>query len=85
MTQDYKLGKDSYRKTEQEEFEFALNEAAIYFDGKEDLVVAFGEGKIASLELKDDNERSIIKTIMGDENTWTIFLGSLSTALKLHE
>lgn len=63
---------------------FALNEAAIYFDEEDNLVVAFGDGKTATLELENDDERAIIRTVMRDANTWAAFLGSLSAALKQH-
>lgn len=64
---------------------FAVNEAAIYFsDDGNDLVVAFGDGKVATLELERDEERSVVKTVLGDANTWASFLGSLSAALKQH-
>lgn len=67
----------------EEEFEFALNEAAIYFDN-DNLVVAFGEGKVATLELERQEERDVIKKVLADVNTWAAFLGSLSAALKQH-
>lgn len=86
MTQDYELGEDTYQPSEtQEEFEFALNEAAIYFseDGN-NLVVSFGEGKEATIELEREEERDVIRRVLADVNTWAAFLGSLSAALKQH-
>ena len=68
---------------EQEEFEFAVNEAAIYFDN-DNLVVAFGDGKAATMEIERDDERDIIRRVLSDANTWAAFLGSLSAALKQH-
>lgn len=67
----------------QEEFEFEVNEAAIYFDGNQ-LVVAFGDGRCATMELDRDEERQVIKAVLADANTWAMFLQSLSAALKKH-
>ena len=68
---------------EQEEFEFAVNEAAIYFDNG-NLVVAFADGKAAIMEIERDDERDVIRRVLSDTNTWAAFLGSLSAALKQH-
>lgn len=68
---------------QQEEFEFAVNEAAIYFED-DNLTVAFGDGKVATMELENDHEREVVKTVLKDANTWAAFLGSLSAALKQH-
>ena len=68
---------------EELEFEFDLNEAAIYFDD-DTLVVSFGEGRTATMEIEDDHEREIVRSVLGDVNTWAMFLTSLSAALKQH-
>lgn len=68
---------------EEEEFEFELNEVAMYFDNG-NLVVAFDDGKAATMELERDDERDVIRTVLRDANTWAAFLGSLSAALKQH-
>lgn len=68
---------------EQEEFEFAVNEAALYFEGNT-LVVAFGDGRSATMELDTDEERAVVHTVLSDANTWAMFLQSLSAALKQH-
>jgi hypothetical protein len=69
--------------TEDEDFEFAVNEAAVYFDDNR-LVVAFGDGKAATMEIERDEERDVVKRVLSDANTWAAFLGSLSAALKEH-
>lgn len=66
---------------DEEDFEFEVNEAAIYFDDKK-LVVVFGDGKQATMELESDEERALVKTVLADVNLWASFLGSLSASLK---
>jgi hypothetical protein len=68
---------------EQEEFEFALNEAAIYFDDM-NLVVSFADGKTATMELEREEERQVVREVLRDINTWASFLNALSAALKKH-
>lgn len=68
---------------EQEDFEFALNEAAIYFDDMK-LVVSFGDGRAAVLELEREEERQVVREVLRDVNTWASFLNALSAALKKH-
>lgn len=64
-----------------EEPEFAVNEAAIYFEHNK-LVVAFGDGHLAEMDIERDDEREVVRKILSDANTWAAFLGSLSAALK---
>ena len=68
---------------QQEEFDFAVNEAAIYFE-EGNLTVAFSDGRIATMEIEREEEREIIKKVLADANTWAMFLQSLSAALKAH-
>lgn len=62
---------------------FAVNNAAIYFD-EGNLVVAYGDGNLVTMELEREDEREIVRKIVDDPNTWAAFLGSLSAALKKH-
>lgn len=61
--------------------EWGLNEAVMYFDDKK-LVIAFGDGRVAEMELERQEEVDVVKMVLADANTWAIFLGSLSAALK---
>lgn len=69
---------------EQEEFEFAVNEAAIFFDDNR-LVVSYGDGRTALMELDSDEERQLVKRVIGDVNFWAHFLTSLSAAIQKHK
>ena len=70
--------------SEDNEQEWAVNEAALYFDNG-NLVVVFGYGRSVSMELSSDNEREVVKTMLGDINLWTMFINSLSSALTTHK
>jgi hypothetical protein len=67
----------------EEEGAWAVNEAAIYFEDDK-LTVAFGDGKIAQMDIERDEEQAVVRAILSDANTWAAFLGSLSAALKEH-
>lgn len=69
------------KKQETEEPQFAVNEAAIYFNDNK-LVVVFGDGRNAVMELENDEERALVKTVLADVNLWHNFLSSLSAAVK---
>lgn len=75
----FHLGDEAFDNAD--EPEFAVNEAAIYFDDTK-LVVAFGDGRIAEMTLDRKEEVDVVKAVLADANTWAIFLGSLSAALK---
>lgn len=49
------------------------------------LVVEFGDGKNAVLELKDSEETELVETLLEDPNLWASFLGSLSAAIGKHK
>lgn len=67
----------------EKDFEFAVNEAAIYFDN-DNLVVSFGEGKSATMEIERKDQAAVVRQVLSDPNTWAAFLGSLSAALQEH-
>jgi len=69
---------------EEEDFDYAVNEAAIFFDANR-LVVSYGDGRSALMELDSEEERQLIKTVMADPNFWAHFLSSLSAAIKKHK
>ena len=64
-----------------DETEFAVNEAAIYFDDNE-LVIAYGDGSIIGITIDSEAERKVVRTVLGDVNLWTAFLGGLSQAME---
>ena len=66
-----------------EEPEFAVNEAALYFDNN-NLVVAFGDGRNVVMELENDEERGLVRTVLSDVNFWANFVTALSTAIGKH-
>lgn len=68
----------------EEEFDFAVNEAVIYFDDNL-LVVGFGTGGEATMELGDEDERALVRSLLSDANLWASFLGSLSAAIGKHK
>jgi hypothetical protein len=68
---------------EQEEFDFALNEAVIFFNDNQ-LVIGYGDGRDIVMELESDHERQLVQTILSDVNFWAKFLDALSVALGRH-
>lgn len=60
------------------------NEAAIYFSENK-LVVNFGEDRTAVMDLENDQERELVRTILADANLWDNFLGALSASLTQHK
>lgn len=68
---------------EEPEFEFETNEAAIFMD-KGNLVISFGEGRSASMEIEHDDERELVTRLLGDVNFWHNFIQSLSAAVSTH-
>mgnify|MGYP000447017936 CR=1 FL=1 len=67
-----------------DEPEFALNEAALFFD-KNKLIVSFGDGRSAAMDLENEEERQLVRTLLGDVNLWASFFGSLSAAMRQHK
>lgn len=63
----------------QEEFDFAVNEAAIYFEGGE-LKIAYGAGVIISVGMTPEQE-AMTKQLLSTGDFWTAFLGGLSNAV----
>ena len=66
------------------DFDFAVNEAAIFFVENR-LVVSYGDGRSAFMELDSEEERQLVKTVLADPNFWANLLGSLSAAIKRHK
>ena len=64
-----------------DEPEFAVNEAAIYFEENE-LTVAYGDGQIVAITLDNEQERAVVRKVLGDVNLWMAFLGGLSQAVE---
>ena len=67
---------------EAEEPEYALNEAAIYFDDENRLIVIYGEGRTMAIELNSDHEKALVRTVLNDPNFWHAFIGALSASLE---
>lgn len=59
------------------------NEAAIFFDDKS-LVVAYGDGRDITIELDDEHEKQLVKTLLADVNFWAQFVSALSAAVGKH-
>lgn len=78
MTQDYELGEDTYQEPQQE-FDFAVNEAALYFEDGE-LKIAYGEGYIISIGMSEQKQ-ALTKQVLGQGDFWTAFLGGLSNSV----
>lgn len=60
---------------------FAVNEASIYFEDNE-LIVAYGDGNIIGITMDSEEDRTVIRQVLGDANMWTAFLGALSQAME---
>jgi len=65
----------------QEDFQFALNQATIYFESNK-LVVSYGEGHSAEMDLETEEERQLVKMLLDDSNLWGSFLSALSEAME---
>lgn len=64
---------------EQEEFDFAINEAAIYFENGE-LTISYGEGNILAVGMSEDKQK-LTKQVLATGDFWTAFLGGLSNSV----
>lgn len=59
------------------------NEAALFFD-ENTLVVAYGDGRDITVELDDEHEKALVKTLLADVNFWAQFVSALSAAVGKH-
>ena len=69
--------------SEDYEEEWAVNEAAIFFDNNS-LVIAYGDGRDITVELDDEHEKQLVKTLLADVNFWAQFVSALSAAVGKH-
>ena len=51
------------------EDDYELNEAALFFDGLS-LVVAYGDDRDITVELDDEHEKALVRTLLADVNFW---------------
>ena len=65
------------------EDDYELNEAALFFDDKS-LVIAYGDGRDITIELDDEHERELVRTLLADVNFWAQFVSALSAAVGKH-
>ena len=66
---------------DEDDIEFGVNEATIYFERPDLLVIVFGDGRNVSLELKEPEEQEKVKALLSDINFWANFVTALSGAL----
>lgn len=60
-----------------------LNEAAIFFFDNS-LVIAYGDDRDITLELDNEEEKQLVKTLLADVNFWANFVNALSAAIGKH-
>lgn len=68
---------------EQQEFDFALNEAAIYFQSTVDglqLCISYGAGSTISIDMTEDFI-PMVRDVLHSGDFWMAFLGALSAAV----
>ena len=63
--------------------DYELNEAALFFDGLS-LVIAYGDDRDITVELDDEHEKELVKTLLADVNFWAQFVAALSAAVGKH-
>jgi|13_taG_2_1085334.scaffolds.fasta_scaffold91361_2 hypothetical protein len=63
-----------------EEFDFALNEASIYFEGG-NLVVAYEEDTKTLKVSMSDQQIALTKQVLAQGDFWTAWLGAVSNAV----
>lgn len=63
--------------------DYELNEAALFFDDKS-LVIAYGDGRDITIELDDEHEKELVRTLLADVNFWAQFVSALSAAVGKH-
>jgi hypothetical protein len=70
------------KETKEEKIdEDILADVFLHFEGN-NLIVQFGDNRNMSLELKNEQEKQVIETLLADPNLWAQFFGSISAALK---
>ena len=65
------------------EDDYELNEAALFFDGLS-LVIAYGDDRDIAVELDDEHEKALVKALLADVNFWAQFVSALSAAVGKH-
>ena len=65
------------------EDDYELNEAALFFDGLS-LVIAYGDDRDITVELDDEHEKELVRTLLADVNFWAQFVSALSAAVGKH-
>lgn len=65
------------------EDDYELNEAALFFDGMS-LVIAYGDDRDITVELDDEHEKALVKALLADVNFWAQFVSALSAAVGKH-
>ena len=65
------------------EDDYELNEAALFFDGMS-LVIAYGDDRDITVELDDEHEKALVKSLLADVNFWAQFVSALSAAVGKH-
>ena len=65
------------------EDDYELNEAALFFDGLS-LVIAYGDDRDIAVELDDEHEKELVRTLLADVNFWAQFVSALSAAVGKH-
>ena len=65
------------------EDDYELNEAALFFNGLS-LVVAYGDDRDITVELDDEHEKALVRTLLADVNFWVQFVSALSAAVGKH-
>lgn len=58
-------------------------EVEFYFEDN-NLIILFGEDRSASIELNNEDEVEVLRTLLADPNLWAQFFGALSYSLKEH-
>jgi hypothetical protein len=79
--QDDPVFDDAYLYDDDYDGEYGVNEAVIYFERPDFLVIGYGDGRSVGLELKDTEEQEKIKSLLADPNFWANFVTALSGAL----
>jgi hypothetical protein len=74
-------GDNSFWLGDDEEAEY--NEAAIFFFDNS-LVIAYGDDRDITLELDNEEEKQLVKTLLADVNFWANFVNALSAAIGKH-
>ena len=65
------------------EDDYELNEAALFFDGMS-LVIAYGDDRDITVELDDEHEKELVRALLADVNFWAQFVSALSAAVGKH-